>query len=104
MDGASSDQKLAAIMTPAANASIASRSLRSTYLVPNTSAAPSAVTPQVNVVARNACNTGGIPERTPITFQTPPRGTCYCRTSYFTKYHNPPGLTPLRKSGIEGIR
>jgi hypothetical protein len=81
IEGASSDQKLAAIMTPAANASIASSSLRSTCLVPNTSAAPSAVTPQVNVVARSACNTGGIPERTPITLPTPPRRSCFCRTS-----------------------
>jgi hypothetical protein len=93
MEGASSDQKLAAIMTPAANASIASSSLRSTCLVPNTSAAPRAVTPQVNVVARSACNTGGIPERTPIPFHTPPRGACCCPTSYFIYHHNSPGLT-----------
>jgi hypothetical protein len=44
-----------------------------TCLVPNTSAAPSAVTPQVNVVARSACKTGGSPARTPIACRTPPR-------------------------------
>ena len=67
MEGARSDQKLAAIMTPAANTSIASTSLRLTFLVPNTSAAPSAVTPQVHIVARNSCKTGGIPASAPIT-------------------------------------
>jgi hypothetical protein len=70
MEGARSDQKLAAIMTPAANASMASSNRRSTCLVPNTSAAPSAVTPQVNVVARSACNTGGIPTRASLTRRT----------------------------------
>jgi len=92
MEGASSDQKLAAIMTPAAKASIASSSLRSMCLVPNTSAAPSAVTPQVNVVARSACNTGGLPERTPITFGILPRLACCRRTSCFFYYQNPPKL------------
>ena len=76
MEGASSDQKLAAIMTPAANASIASRSLRLTFLVPNTSDAPSAVTPQVNIVAKNACNRGDIPEKAPITRPTYSLAAC----------------------------
>jgi hypothetical protein len=66
MAGASSDQKLAAIMTPAANPSIASNSLRLTFLVPNTSAAPSAVIPHVNAVARSACTTGGSPAKASI--------------------------------------
>ena len=47
MAGASSDQKLAAIMTPAAKPSIASSSLRLTVLKKKTTAAPRAVTPQV---------------------------------------------------------
>ena len=65
--GARSDQKLAAIMTPAANPSIASSSLRGTFLVPNTSDAPSAVIPHVKHVARSACRTGGNPAKYPIT-------------------------------------
>ncbi len=48
MDGASSDQKLAAIMTPAANPIIASRRRWFTRRVKKTTDAPSAVTPQVN--------------------------------------------------------
>ena len=66
MAGASSDQKLAAIMTPAANPSIASSSLRGTFLVPNTSAAPSAVIPHVKHVARSACTTGDNPVKRSI--------------------------------------
>ena len=52
--GASSDQKLAAIITPPAKPSIASSSLRLTSPVVNTAAAPNAVTPHVNKVANNA--------------------------------------------------
>ena len=56
--GAKSDQKLAAIITPAAKPSEASRNLRLTVLVRNTTAAPSAVTPHVKSVATSACITG----------------------------------------------
>ncbi len=64
--GARSDQKLAAIMTPAAKPSIASRSFRGTFLVPNTRAAPSAVIPHVKSVAINACKTGVSPTKNSI--------------------------------------
>jgi hypothetical protein len=63
MEGASSDQKLAAIMTPAAKPSIASKSLRLTFLVPNTSAAPSAVIPHVNSVAKAPARPGEAPQK-----------------------------------------
>jgi hypothetical protein len=65
--GAKSDQKLAAIMTPAAKPSIESRSLRGTFLVPNTKDAPAAVIPQVNIVAKSACKTGDRPAKAPTT-------------------------------------
>jgi len=61
--GARSDQKLAAIITPAAKPNIASNSLRGTFFVPNTNAAPAAVIPHVNNVAKNACKTGGNPAK-----------------------------------------
>ena len=54
MAGASSDQKLAAIMTPAARPSIRSSSLRLNVLVNRTGKAPTAVTPQVNRVPNSA--------------------------------------------------
>ena len=73
--GARSDQKLAAIMTPAAKPSIESRSLRGTFLVPNTIAAPHAVIPLVNNVTRNACKIGDSPEKTPINLDNP--STCF---------------------------
>ena len=47
MAGASSDQKLAAIITPAAKPSMAFSSERLTFLARNTVAAPAAVIPQV---------------------------------------------------------
>ena len=56
--GASSDQKLAAIITPAAKPIIESMSLALTDRVKNTSAAPAAVTAQVKTVAISACSTG----------------------------------------------
>ena len=65
--GRRSDQKLAAIITPAANPSIESSSLRLTFFVPKTSAAPAAVIPHVNNVAMSACKTGGKPAKAPIT-------------------------------------
>ncbi len=58
MAGASSDQKLAAIITPAAKPSIVSSSLRLTVRVRKTVAAPRAVMPQVKPVASRACKTG----------------------------------------------
>ena len=58
IDGASSDQNDAAIMTPAANPSAASSSRRSTFSKRNTTAAPAAVMPHVKSVATNACATG----------------------------------------------
>ncbi|MPN21373.1 hypothetical protein SDC9_168752 [bioreactor metagenome] len=54
MAGAKRDQKLAAIITPAANPIIASKTFLFIFLKKNTNAAPSAVTPQVNKVASNA--------------------------------------------------
>ena len=57
MAGASRDQKLAAIMTPAAKPSIRSRILRPGCRKIKTVAAPAAVTPQVNRVATRACVT-----------------------------------------------
>lgn len=56
--GASNDQKLAAIITPAAKPSIESMNFRLTVFVKKTSAAPSAVTPHVKRVAISACLTG----------------------------------------------
>jgi hypothetical protein len=82
MDGARSDQKLAAIMTPAANPSIASSSLRLTFFVPNTSAAPSAVNPHVKHVAMRACTTGDKPARESITKGFPARGRSIARLDY----------------------
>jgi len=58
MPGESSDQKLAAIMTPAANPSIESSTFLLIPLKKNTSAAPKAVTNQVNRVAKKALHTG----------------------------------------------
>ena len=58
IDGASSDQKLAAIMTPAANPSDRSSSRRLTVLVKKTTDAPIAVTPQVKRLASSAWVTG----------------------------------------------
>jgi hypothetical protein len=77
IEGARSDQKLAAIMTPAANPSIASSTLRGTFFVPNTSAAPSAVSPHVNSVARSACTIGDRPERTSIISARSPKSTVF---------------------------
>ena len=59
MAGARSDQKLAAIITPAANPSDRSSSRRLTCDVKKTVAAPSAVTPQVKSDATRACHTAG---------------------------------------------
>jgi hypothetical protein len=58
MAGASSDQKLAAIMTPEANPSMTFRTLWLISLKKNTNAAPRAVMAQVPSVARKARNTG----------------------------------------------
>ncbi|TXT41710.1 MAG: hypothetical protein FD137_2673 [Spirochaetes bacterium] len=52
MAGARRDQKLAAIMTPAANPSMASKTRRLMVLKKNTRAAPRAVRPQVKRVAK----------------------------------------------------
>ena len=54
MEGASSDQKLAAIITPAAKPSMTSRARREGWRARNTTAAPRAVTLHVNVVAISA--------------------------------------------------
>ena len=54
MAGASSDQKLAASITPAAKPIIASSSLRLTVWVRKTTAAPRAVMPQVKPEASKA--------------------------------------------------
>jgi hypothetical protein len=56
--GTRSDQKLAAIITPAANPSIASRTFWFTLVVRKTDAAPSAVRNHVKDVAIRACNIG----------------------------------------------
>ena len=56
--GASSDQKLAAIMTPAAKPSEASKMRRWIPFTKNTIAAPRAVTAQVKSVATAACQMG----------------------------------------------
>ncbi len=56
--GASSDQKLAATMTPPANPSIPSRIFRFTSRARKTALAPSAVTPHVNSPASSACIPG----------------------------------------------
>ena len=58
--GFSSDQKLAAIITPAANPSIELSTLLLIDLKKNTMAAPKAVTPQVKSVAKSARSTGFI--------------------------------------------
>ena len=62
MAGASSDQKLAAVMTPAANPNMPSRYFFSTVLKKKTIAAPRAVTDQVKRVAKSAWVTGLKPE------------------------------------------
>jgi hypothetical protein len=56
--GASKDQKLAAIITPAVNPSIKSMSFLFTCMVQNTTAAPKAVNPQVKQPPESACNIG----------------------------------------------
>lgn len=56
--GASNDQKLAAIITPAANPSMPSSSFGLISRCRNTTAAPTAVTPQVNRVAKKASKIG----------------------------------------------
>jgi len=61
IDGASSDQKLAAIMTPAAKPIIESRRRWLTLRVTNTIEAPRAVTIQVNPPARRDWTTGERP-------------------------------------------
>lgn len=57
MAGESSDQKEAAVITPAAKPSMESSTVLLTSRKKNTSAAPSAVTDQVNMVASSACQT-----------------------------------------------
>ena len=59
MAGLSSDQKLAAIITPAVKPSALSRAFRLTSLKKKTAPAPTAVTPQVKSVAARACQTAG---------------------------------------------
>src|SRR5688572_31670740 len=59
--GLSSDQKLAAIITPAVKPSAVSSALRLTSRKKNTAPAPRAVRPQVNVDAASACITGDQP-------------------------------------------
>ena len=56
--GASNDQKLAAIITPAAKPSIPSRSFRLIDLKKNTIPAPAPVMNHVKQVARKACMIG----------------------------------------------
>jgi hypothetical protein len=58
MEGAKRDQKLAAIMTPAANPNMPSSSLLLGRAVVNTMADPAAVTAQVKRVPSNAWRTG----------------------------------------------
>jgi len=58
MAGDSNDQKLAAIITPAAKPSIASRTFLSISLKKKTMAAPKAVRPHVKRVARKVCMIG----------------------------------------------
>lgn len=57
--GFNSDQKLAAIMTPAVNPSAASSVFRLTSRKKDTNPAPIAVRPQVKVAAARACQTAG---------------------------------------------
>jgi len=57
MAGESKDQKLAAIITPAAKPSIESRTFLLISLKKKTIAAPSAVIPQVKRVAKKVCIT-----------------------------------------------
>jgi hypothetical protein len=68
MAGASKDQKLAAIITPAANPSIITSALRLTCLWKSTPAAPRAVSPQVNRVASKAWRIGLKLEKVSIKF------------------------------------
>jgi hypothetical protein len=58
MAGFNRDQKLAAIITPAAKPSIEFNNRLSMVLKKNTIAAPNAVTPHVKSVAKSAKNTG----------------------------------------------
>jgi hypothetical protein len=58
MAGSKRDQKLAAIITPAAKPSMPSSSRRFISLNKKTAAAPRAVTPQVKHVARSAWRMG----------------------------------------------
>ena len=59
MAGESRLQKDAAVMTPAAKPSMASRAFLFMVLKKNTSPAPNAVTLQVNSVASSACTVCG---------------------------------------------
>ena len=56
--GCSRDQKLAAIITPAANPSIVFKTFRLTFLKKKTVEAPSAVTNHVKSVAKRAISAG----------------------------------------------
>ena len=62
IDGANKLQKLAATIIPPVNPSIPSNMPRCIDLIPNTIAAPAAVTNQVKVVAKSAARTGCIVE------------------------------------------
>jgi hypothetical protein len=67
MDGRRSDQKLAAIITPAANPIMTSRSRRFTLRVRKTTEAPKAVTNQVKDPASRDCNRGDKPPNQVVT-------------------------------------
>jgi hypothetical protein len=80
MAGASSDQKLAAIITPAAKPSIQSSTLRDMSRRQKTTAAPRAVISQVKQVASKAWRTGWKVENCssmdgPLYVQLPRRGS-----------------------------
>jgi hypothetical protein len=66
MAGAKSDQKLAAIITPAANPNIAFNTLMLISLKKKTRDAPRAVTNQVNNPANKASRTGGYANKNSI--------------------------------------
>ena len=85
MAGLSSDQKLAAIMTPAVKPSAASSALGLTSLKKKTAPAPMAVRPQVKIVAASACHTTGHVENASSMhryYEIPVRGYYGLRTGY----------------------
>jgi hypothetical protein len=88
IEGARRDQKLAAVITPAAKPKEPSKYLRLTLLVKKTADAPRAVRAQVKSVATRACMTGCKPSRYwSMEFVSSPSGKSNFVSSKFKHLH-----------------